>query len=46
VFNTPAIMTLDIFKVGLPLWSSNQEFLATDPEVPSLIPDATRFSKK
>jgi hypothetical protein len=28
-----------------PLWSSGQ-FLATDPEVPGLIPGATRFSEK
>jgi hypothetical protein len=29
-----------------PLWSSVQEFLATDPEVPGSIPGATRFSEK
>jgi hypothetical protein len=29
-----------------PLWSSGQEFLATDPEVPGSIPGATRFSEK
>jgi hypothetical protein len=28
---------------GPPLWSSGQEFLATDLEVPGLIPGATRF---
>jgi hypothetical protein len=27
-------------------WSSGQEFLATDPEVPRSIPGATRFSEK
>jgi hypothetical protein len=29
-----------------PLWSTGQEFLATDPEVPGPIPGATRFSEK
>jgi hypothetical protein len=29
-----------------PLWSSGQEFLATDPEVQGLIPGATTFSEK
>jgi hypothetical protein len=28
------------------LWSSRQEFLATDPNVPCSIPGATRFSEK
>jgi hypothetical protein len=29
-----------------PLWSSGQEFLATDPEVPGSISGATRFTEK
>jgi hypothetical protein len=29
-----------------PLWSSGQEFLATDPEVPGSIPGATKFAEK
>jgi hypothetical protein len=29
-----------------PLWSSSQEFLATDPEIQGSIPGATRFSEK
>jgi hypothetical protein len=29
-----------------PLWSSGQEFLATDPEVLGSIPGASRFSEK
>jgi hypothetical protein len=28
-----------------PLWSSSQEFLAANPEVPGLIPGATSFSE-
>jgi hypothetical protein len=28
-----------------PLWSSSQDFLATDPEVPGSIPSATRISE-
>jgi hypothetical protein len=36
----------DILHINwLPLWSSSQEFLATDPEVPGSIPGATRFSE-
>jgi hypothetical protein len=31
---------------GPPLWSSGQEFLATDPEIPVSIPGAIRFSEK
>jgi hypothetical protein len=29
-----------------PLWSSSQQFLATDPEVLGSIPGASRFSEK
>jgi hypothetical protein len=35
-----------IMSVGPHLWSSSQEFLATDPEIPGSIPDAIRFSEK
>jgi hypothetical protein len=34
------------FNVLKTLWSSRQEFLATDPEVPGSIPRPTRFSEK
>jgi hypothetical protein len=30
----------------LPLWSSSQEFLAANPQVPGSIPGPTRFSKQ
>jgi hypothetical protein len=36
----------NITPVGPPLWSSGQEFLPTDPEVPGFIPGATRLSEK
>jgi hypothetical protein len=31
--------------VSVPLWSSSQEFLAADPEVPGSILGSARFSK-
>ena len=34
-----------VFRFELFLWSSGQEFLATDTEVPGSIPGATRFSE-
>jgi hypothetical protein len=32
------------FMTRPPLWSSTQDFLAADPEVPGSIPCVTRFS--
>jgi hypothetical protein len=39
-----------IFRISVqnsrpPLWSSGQEFLAADPEVPGSIPGTARFSE-
>jgi hypothetical protein len=39
-------VVLNISRFGyLPLWSSGQKFLATDPEVSRLVPGPTRFSE-
>jgi hypothetical protein len=35
-----------VHRKGPPLWSSDQEFLATDTEVPGSIPGAPRFCEK
>jgi hypothetical protein len=35
----------DMSKVRPPLWSSSQEFLAANTEVPGSIPGSTRFSE-
>jgi hypothetical protein len=44
--NLGACTMKDIIVVTPPLWSSDSEFLATNPEVSGLIPGATRFSEK
>jgi hypothetical protein len=36
----------NVLYQGPPLWSSSQEFLATDPEIPGSIPGAATFSEK
>jgi hypothetical protein len=44
-------MQIELFNITYmnlrpPLWSSGQEFLATDPEIPGSIPSAITFSEK
>jgi hypothetical protein len=42
----PSPFKISVGGSGPPLWSSGQEFLATDPEARGWIPAATRYSEK